>query len=56
MTIIIRRPHAADLRAFLDYRNDAENLRLQPIQPIEAADAAAFLPAQSKLADDADHG
>lgn len=25
MTIIIRRPHAADLQAFLDYRNDAEN-------------------------------
>jgi RimJ/RimL family protein N-acetyltransferase len=55
MTIIIRRPHAADLQAFLDYRNDAENLRLQPIQPIQAADAAAFLMAQSNLADDADN-
>jgi len=37
--LIIRRPNESDLTDFLNYRNDAENLRFQPLRQIDAATA-----------------
>nr|WP_314546037.1 GNAT family protein [uncultured Massilia sp.] len=51
----LRRPGPDDLQAFLAYRNDPANLRLQPIAPMEEGQALAFLVAQSRLDVDADN-
>lgn len=50
----LRRPRADDLEAFLAYRNDPANLRLQPIEPMPRADALQFLLAQAELERGAD--
>lgn len=45
----LRKPRHDDLEAFLAYRNDPLNLRLQPIAPMLPDDASRFLAAQSTL-------
>lgn len=51
----IRKPGPDDLAAFLAYRNDPANLRLQPVAPMTQAAALQFLEAQSQLDADADN-
>lgn len=51
----LRKPRLDDLKPFLAYRNDPENLCLQPIEPAQEADALQFLIAQSKLDEHADN-
>jgi ribosomal-protein-alanine N-acetyltransferase len=51
----LRRPRVDDLEAFLAYRNDPANLRLQPIEPMAYTDALQFLLAQSGLDRHADN-
>jgi len=51
----LRRPRVDDLEAFLAYRNDPANLRLQPIEPMSQADASQFLLAQAGLDKHADN-
>lgn len=53
--LVIRRPTADDLEAFLAYRNDPENMLFQPIEAMRVVDAAAFLADQAKLDLDADN-
>jgi RimJ/RimL family protein N-acetyltransferase len=45
----LRKPRVDDLEAFLAYRNDPANLRLQPIEPMSQADALQFLLAQAEM-------
>lgn len=51
----LRRPRVDDLEAFLAYRNDPVNLRLQPIEPMSQADALRFLHGQAGLDSHADN-
>lgn len=51
----IRPPGPDDLQAFLAYRNDPENMRLQPIAQMQEAEALRFLVAQSALDRHADN-
>jgi RimJ/RimL family protein N-acetyltransferase len=50
----LRRPRHDDLDAFLAYRNNPLNVRLQPIAPMPPDDASRFLAAQSNLDSQAD--
>lgn len=51
--LIVRAPRPDDLADFLAYRNDPDNLRLQPVEPIGEAAALAFLQRQATLDIDA---
>lgn len=53
--LCLRRPQKEDLQAFLAYRNDPENLRYQPIEPMSEADALRFLTSQTSLDELADN-
>lgn len=54
--LIIRRPNVLDLQDFLAYRNDAENLKMQPIQPMTEQEAITFLQEQANIKDEQARG
>lgn len=54
--LIVRRPEETDLHDFLAYRNDAENLKFQPIIPINKNAAVHFLKKQMLIEDETASG
>ncbi|WP_158800173.1 GNAT family N-acetyltransferase [Pedobacter sp. L105] len=54
--LILRRPKETDLKDFLAYRNDAENLKFQPIQPINEETALSFLKKQMLIDEEKETG